>query len=155
MVYWHERALAIRVTAWAHIIANNLEVCVLDVTLSQFEHLQVQNSDRGEAPASHEDQIEDVQDVQSLGKIGHAINTPVPGSATLTSGLPQASPAPFPYEVETLGGVDGLVRFTIRDVVVVYLTLGCTVPDSIIIVEGATAFSPREKVRIVRYAIDD
>jgi uncharacterized protein GlcG (DUF336 family) len=62
-----------------------------------------------------EDQIEDVQDVQALGKIGHPIATPVPGGGAVASGLPQASPPPYPYEVETLGGVDGLVRFTIRD----------------------------------------
>lgn len=37
------------------------------------------------------------------------------------------------------------VRFTIRDVVTVYLTLGSVPPDSVIVVEGATAFGPREK----------
>ena len=39
------------------------------------------------------------------------------------------------------------IRFTIRDVVVVYLTLGYTVPDATVIVEGVTTFGPREKVR--------
>lgn len=38
------------------------------------------------------------------------------------------------------------VRFTIHDVVTVFLTVGRT-PDSIVVVEGATAFGPREKVR--------
>ncbi|EKM54040.1 uncharacterized protein PHACADRAFT_29309 [Phanerochaete carnosa HHB-10118-sp] len=38
-----------------------------------------------------------------------------------------------------------MVRFTIRDVVTVYLTLGSMPPESTIVVEGATAFGPREK----------
>lgn len=42
------------------------------------------------------------------------------------------------------------IRFTIRDVVTVYLTIGCVLPDSIIVVEGATAFGPREKVRFAK-----
>ncbi|KAJ3545462.1 hypothetical protein NM688_g5624 [Phlebia brevispora] len=42
-----------------------------------------------------------------------------------------------------------VIRFTIRDVVVVYLTLGFVAPDSTIIVEGATAFGPREKVELI------
>lgn len=40
-----------------------------------------------------------------------------------------------------------IVRFTIRDVVTIFLTVGSAPPDSAIVVEGATAFGPREKVR--------
>lgn len=43
-----------------------------------------------------------------------------------------------------------IVRFTIRDVVTVYLTLGSIPPEGVIVVEGATAFGPREKVRMKR-----
>ncbi|THG98789.1 hypothetical protein EW026_g3464 [Hermanssonia centrifuga] len=46
-----------------------------------------------------------------------------------------------------------IVRFTIRDVVIVYLTLGCVTPNSTIIVEGATAFGPREKVEAGTFAV--
>lgn len=40
-----------------------------------------------------------------------------------------------------------IVRFTIRDVVTVFLSIGSVPPDGTIVVEGATAFGPREKVR--------
>ena len=39
-----------------------------------------------------------------------------------------------------------IIRFTIRDVLAVFLTLGYSVPDSTIIVEEATAFGTNEKV---------
>lgn len=41
-----------------------------------------------------------------------------------------------------------VVRFIIRDVVTFYLTLGTASPDAVIIVESATAFGSREKVRL-------
>lgn len=39
-----------------------------------------------------------------------------------------------------------IVRFTIPDVVTIFLSLGCASGSTIVIVESATAFGPREKV---------
>lgn len=45
-----------------------------------------------------------------------------------------------------------VIRYTIRDILVVYLTLGCIDPDSTLAVEDATAFGPREKVEPISRA---
>lgn len=42
---------------------------------------------------------------------------------------------------------EAIIRFTIRDVLTIFLTVGCTPSDPTLVVEGATAFGPREKVR--------
>ncbi len=59
--------------------------------------------------------IKDVKDVKSLSTLGHAVDIPIPGSLAVASGTPQASPEPYPYERTKLGGVDGEIRFPIRD----------------------------------------
>jgi uncharacterized protein GlcG (DUF336 family) len=81
--------------------------------------------------------IRDVDDVPPLSRLGQPIDIPLdalPGTAVLTpppltalyalsptpggniaSGFPQSAPAPFPYPTRRLGGVDGEVRFPIRD----------------------------------------
>jgi uncharacterized protein GlcG (DUF336 family) len=65
------------------------------------------------------DQIKDVEDTQPLGSFGNAVDTPLLKVAAtdptvFTTGMPQASPALFPYEHATLGGVDGEIRFPFR-----------------------------------------
>jgi hypothetical protein len=36
-----KRAFAITVTAWANVLANNFEICALDITGAQLKELQV------------------------------------------------------------------------------------------------------------------
>ncbi|KAH9928986.1 hypothetical protein B0H21DRAFT_762171 [Amylocystis lapponica] len=47
-----------------------------------------------------------------------------------------------------------VLRFAIRDVVVVFLTLGQSAEGAPLIVENATAFGPREKVKTITFTID-
>lgn len=58
--------------------------------------------------------IRDVDGVVPLGTIGRPIDQ-VLGPGAVVSGLPQASPAAYPYEVARLGGFEGEVRFPFRD----------------------------------------
>lgn len=59
--------------------------------------------------------IRDVIDVQPLGTTGHQVDVPSLAPAFVQSGFPQASPAGYPYEIATFGGVDGEIRFPLRD----------------------------------------
>ena len=59
--------------------------------------------------------VQDVGDVEPFGSIGRSVDIPIPGTLAVQSGSPQASPAFFPYERTKLGGVDGEIRFPIRD----------------------------------------
>lgn len=52
----HERAFAIRVTTWTHIVAHDFEISALYVALGQIKHFKMQHGDRAEAPASDEDE---------------------------------------------------------------------------------------------------
>jgi uncharacterized protein GlcG (DUF336 family) len=54
-----------------------------------------------------------VDNAEPLGTIGRSIDIPV--GVQLISGAPQASPAPYPFQVTELGGTVGEIRFPIRD----------------------------------------
>jgi uncharacterized protein GlcG (DUF336 family) len=59
--------------------------------------------------------IRDVTDVQPLGTTGNPVDIPIPLTPLVQSGFPQASPAPYPYEIATFGGFEGEIRFPLRD----------------------------------------
>lgn len=59
--------------------------------------------------------IRDVVDSQPLGATGNPVDIPIPLTPLIQSGFPQASPAGYPYEIATFGGVDGEIRFPLRD----------------------------------------
>ena len=59
--------------------------------------------------------IEDISDVSDLGKSASRSMCRSMGSAAspeqIASGSPQESPAPFPYEEEKIGNIEGEIRF--------------------------------------------
>jgi uncharacterized protein GlcG (DUF336 family) len=64
-----------------------------------------------------DEDIQDIDDPKPLGSIGHAIDYPLPSAAftAVAPGRPRASPARYPYPINTLGGYKGEVRFPFRD----------------------------------------
>ena len=58
--------------------------------------------------------IQDVDDVQDLGRIGRPIDIPL-GPGSVVRGNPQASPDAYPYPVGRFGGYEGEIRFPFRD----------------------------------------
>ncbi len=62
-----------------------------------------------------------MEGTRKFGDIGNAVDIPIPLTPLIQSGMPQASPTPYPYESTSFGGVDGEIRFPLRDDPLMYV----------------------------------
>lgn len=58
--------------------------------------------------------LPDIEGTRHFGDIGNAVDIPIPLTPLIQSGMPQASPTPYPYESTSFGGVQGEIRFPLR-----------------------------------------